>query len=98
MTDPLVALINPGVGKPWASIHAPMNLGVLASYARRNGVQVEIVDELAGQDVAVYLRSRRPDVVGLSSHRHGGTDKASPLPNRWYPRSIRSPPPGDTIC
>ena len=60
--------VNPGRGKPWASIHAPMQLGFLASYARQQGFCVTLADELAGQDVAARIAQETAGHRGLHSH------------------------------
>lgn len=62
-----VVLVNPGKHKPWASILPPMNLGYLASYLEKHGVEAYIVDELAGQDVEEVFECIRPDIVGITA-------------------------------
>jgi anaerobic magnesium-protoporphyrin IX monomethyl ester cyclase len=62
-----VLLVNPGQDKPWASILPPMNLGYLASYLEKHGVEVSIIDELAGQDVQEALERLQPDIVGITA-------------------------------
>lgn len=66
MTKPVV-LVNPGQNKPWASIHPPMNLGYIASYLEKHGVEIGIVDELAGQDVREAFKYFRPEIVGITA-------------------------------
>lgn len=63
-----VVLVNPGRQENrWASIHPPIHLGGIASYLEQNGVEVRIVDELAGQDVAESLSRLKPDIVGITA-------------------------------
>jgi anaerobic magnesium-protoporphyrin IX monomethyl ester cyclase len=61
-----VALINPG-SFSWASIHPPFNLGFIAAYLEKNGVEVEIIDELAGQNVEKALKRMKPDIAGVTA-------------------------------
>ncbi|MCG6551971.1 MAG: B12-binding domain-containing radical SAM protein [Candidatus Magnetominusculus sp. LBB02] len=60
------ALINPGTDPKYA-VQEPLNLGFLASHLLANGVEVRIIDELAGQDVAHELASYKPDIAGLTA-------------------------------
>lgn len=62
---PRVLLVNPG-GSSWASIHPPMHLGTIASFLLRDGVEVRIADENAGQDVARAIRDFDPAIVGIT--------------------------------
>lgn len=66
MAKPVV-LVNPGQNKQWASILPPINLGYIASYLEKNGVEVYIVDELAGQDVEKAFERLRPEIVGITA-------------------------------
>jgi len=45
-----VALIAPGKNEEFA-VQEPLNLGYIASYLEKNGIQVKIIDQLAGQNV-----------------------------------------------
>lgn len=60
------ALVNPGRNKALA-IHPPMNLGYIASYLEKYGVEVCIIDELAGQDVEEGLKAFRPEIAGITA-------------------------------
>ncbi|MFH0928963.1 MAG: radical SAM protein [Candidatus Aenigmatarchaeota archaeon] len=71
-----VALINPGLRKilgtkKLSSIgevaKAPLGLGFLASYLEKNGIEVFIVDEMAGDNVENKLKNINPDLIGLTS-------------------------------
>ncbi|MBF0487602.1 MAG: radical SAM protein [Nitrospirae bacterium] len=61
-----VALINPGTDQKYA-VQEPLNLGFLASFLQANGVDVIIIDELAGQDIARELELYKPDIAGLTA-------------------------------
>ena len=61
-----VALINPGKDKKYA-IQEPLNLGFIASYLEREGIDVAIIDELAGQDVKKELEKWQPDIAGITA-------------------------------
>ena len=60
-----VALINPAIGgmKPTTE---PLNLGYIAGYLEQNGIDVRIIDQLAGDDVGKEITVCRPDIVGIS--------------------------------
>ena len=62
-----VVLVNPGKNKPWASILPPMNLGYIASFLEKHGVETYIVDELAGQDIKKAFDTIQPDIVGITA-------------------------------
>lgn len=62
-----LALISPGYNNTWASTHPPINLGYIAANLEKNGVEVRIIDELAGQDIRHELKTFAPDVVGITS-------------------------------
>lgn len=61
-----VVLVNPGRGA-WASTHPPIHLGYIASYLEHHGVEVHILDELVGHDVAESLSRLRPEIVGITA-------------------------------
>jgi anaerobic magnesium-protoporphyrin IX monomethyl ester cyclase len=61
-----VALIQPGVGERFA-VCEPLNLGSIASYLEKNGVDVRIIDQLAGQNVEKEIKKYSPDVVGITA-------------------------------
>jgi len=60
-----VALIFPGKDKRYA-IQEPLNIGFLASYLEKHGVDVIIIDQLAGQDVKKEIEDFGPDIVGIT--------------------------------
>lgn len=60
------ALINPGINQKYA-VQEPLNLGFLASHLLANGIEVIIIDELAGQDVARLLQDYKPDIAGITA-------------------------------
>lgn len=64
-----VVLINPGQpgGDPRFSVTEPLNLGDMASYLEKHGVDVRIVDELAGDNVEAEVTELRPDVAGITA-------------------------------
>lgn len=70
-----VALINPGRDIRFA-MQEPLNLGFIASYLEKNGIDVKIIDELIGEDVKEHLKKFSPDIVGITS--------TTPLVHRAY--------------
>ncbi len=63
---PKVALINPGKDNNYAETE-PLSLGFIASYLEKNGVEVAIIDELAGQNVKREIEKWCPDIVGVTA-------------------------------
>jgi anaerobic magnesium-protoporphyrin IX monomethyl ester cyclase len=63
---PKVALINPGGNNRYA-ITEPLNLGFIASFLEKAGVEVKIIDELAGQNTEKEIKAWRPDIVGVTA-------------------------------
>jgi radical SAM superfamily enzyme YgiQ (UPF0313 family) len=61
-----VALVNPGRGRRW-TVSEPLNLGYIASYLKQNGMEVKIIDQLAGQDVNKEISAYVPDIVGITA-------------------------------
>lgn len=61
-----VALINPGKGLRFGT-HEPLHLGFIAAYLEEHGVEVRILDELAGQDIEKCLDDYRPDIAGITA-------------------------------
>lgn len=61
-----VVLINPGREERF-SVQEPLNLGFLASYLELSGVEVKIIDELAGDNVREELANFGPDLVGITA-------------------------------
>ncbi|MDD5254883.1 MAG: cobalamin-dependent protein, partial [Candidatus Omnitrophica bacterium] len=68
-----VALINPAVKGAGATVE-PLNLGYIAGYLEQNGIEVAIIDQLAGEDVFKEITRSRPDVVGVSCMTPMATD------------------------
>ena len=61
-----VALINPGKEQRFA-IAEPLNLGFIASYLEKHDVEVQIIDELAGQNVEKEVDRYSPNIVGITT-------------------------------
>jgi radical SAM superfamily enzyme YgiQ (UPF0313 family) len=61
-----VALINPTVEGIKAS-EVPLNLGYIAGYLEQNGIEVKIIDQMAGDDVSREINVYSPDIVGITS-------------------------------
>lgn len=61
-----VALINPGKNHPRFLITEPLNLGFIAGYLIKNGIEVKIIDELAGDNVEKEIEEYKPDIVGIT--------------------------------
>ncbi|MFZ3073446.1 MAG: radical SAM protein [Thermodesulfobacteriota bacterium] len=63
-----VVLVSPGSSqRSWASPHPPINVGYIAAYLEAHGVEVRIVDELAGQDAREAFLRLKPDIVGITA-------------------------------
>jgi radical SAM superfamily enzyme YgiQ (UPF0313 family) len=71
-----VALINPGLRSIFGTkklstigqvAKAPLSLGFLASYLEKNGIEVHIIDEMAGDNVENKLKNINPDLIGLTA-------------------------------
>ena len=62
-----VALISPGSEDPRFGVSEPLNLGYIASYLEKQGIEVIMVDEVAGQNVAQELSKFNPDIVGITA-------------------------------
>ncbi|OGR82150.1 MAG: hypothetical protein A3J74_09540 [Elusimicrobia bacterium RIFCSPHIGHO2_02_FULL_57_9] len=68
-----MALVNPGVvdvENSWLSSvtdSPPLGLMIIAAFLEKNGVEVNIIDEPAGDDVARQITAFSPDVVGIGS-------------------------------
>ena len=63
---PKIALINPGKDKQY-STQEPLNLGFLASYLIKYGIDVKIIDQLAGQKPQKEISKYNPDFVGITA-------------------------------
>jgi len=61
-----VALVNPGK-KEIFGLQEPLGLGFIASYLEKNGVDVKIVDELAGDNVVDEIENYKPHLVGVTA-------------------------------
>jgi len=61
-----IALINPGRDEQYA-VQEPLHLGFIAAYLELHGIEVCIIDELAGQDVVKELNRFRPDIAGITA-------------------------------
>jgi len=66
MRDVKVALVNPGRNIEYAATE-PLNLEYIASYLEKNGIEVKIIDELAGQNVEDEIKKYNPTIVGLTA-------------------------------
>jgi len=60
------ALINPGKNKQF-SMQEPLNIGFIAGFLEKHGVETKIIDELAGADVKKEVVKFMPDVVGITA-------------------------------
>ena len=63
---PKIALINPGKDKQY-STQEPLNLGFLASYLIKYGIDVKIIDQLAGQKPQKEIKKYNPDYIGITA-------------------------------
>jgi anaerobic magnesium-protoporphyrin IX monomethyl ester cyclase len=62
-----VALINPGKRARFDA-HEPLNIGFIAAVLEeKHGVEVKIIDELAGQDIELELDRFKPDFAGITA-------------------------------
>lgn len=59
-------LINPGK-KARFDAHEPLNIGCIAAVLEAHGVEVRIIDEVAGQDVAEELARFKPGFAGITA-------------------------------
>ena len=60
-----VMLVNPGVGEQY-STQEPLNLGFLASFLEKYGIEVRIADQIAGQNPKKEISKYNPDFVGIT--------------------------------
>jgi len=49
------------------AMQEPLNIGFIAGFLEKHGVEVKIIDELAGDNVARELDSFKPDIVGITA-------------------------------
>ena len=61
-----IALVNSGK-KYFPSAQEPLNLGVLAGFLLREGIDVKIIDQVAGHNVKKEIKKMNPDFVGITS-------------------------------
>ncbi|MFH1507248.1 MAG: radical SAM protein [Candidatus Omnitrophota bacterium] len=61
-----VALINPGRGGRFDA-HEPLQLGFIASSLIEKGVEVKIIDEVAGDNVELGIKDYKPDIAGITA-------------------------------
>lgn len=61
-----VALINPGKNQEFGD-NEPLSLACLAAYLNAGGIDVKIIDELAGDNVKEELEKYAPDLVGVTA-------------------------------
>ena len=60
-----VALINPAAKGTGATVE-PLNLGYIAGYLEQNGIEVRIIDQMAGDEVSRETAAFHPDIIGIS--------------------------------
>jgi len=64
-----VALVNPGTfWKGMVFVYEPIGLGYIASYLEKNGIEVKIIDEIAGQNVKKEIKKFNPNIVGITAN------------------------------
>lgn len=61
-----VALISPGVSARFAASE-PLNLAYIAAYLERHGIDVCIIDQLAGDNVREAILRYKPDIAGITA-------------------------------
>ncbi|MDD5255113.1 MAG: radical SAM protein, partial [Candidatus Omnitrophica bacterium] len=61
-----VAFINP-MAKGMKVTIEPLNLGYLAGYLELHGIEVKIIDQMAGDDIKKEISAYHPDIVGITS-------------------------------
>lgn len=49
------------------AVHEPLHLGFIAAYLLKHGIEVKIVDQLAGQNVRKEIKKFNPDIVGITA-------------------------------
>ncbi|MBI4656615.1 MAG: B12-binding domain-containing radical SAM protein, partial [Elusimicrobia bacterium] len=69
-------LINPGSECEIYSATEPLNLGFIAGYLEKNGVEVRIIDEMANENPIKMINELKPDMVGITA--------TTPLVTRAY--------------
>lgn len=61
-----VALINPGKRARFDA-HEPLNIGCIAAVLEQHGVEVRIIDEVAGQDIEAEIARFQPSIAGITA-------------------------------
>ncbi|MDD5255115.1 MAG: radical SAM protein [Candidatus Omnitrophica bacterium] len=64
-----IALINPSAKRVNAGVE-PLSLGYIAGYLEQNGIDVRIIDQVAGDDINRQINAYKPDIVGITSMAH----------------------------
>jgi len=59
-------LVNAGTNYEYG-VHEPLNLLVLAAYAKKFGHRVAIADEIAGENIFKKIKKLKPDFVGITA-------------------------------
>ena len=59
-------LVNAGTNYEYG-VHEPLNLLVLAAYAKKFGHEVFIADQIAGENIFKKIKRIRPDFVGITA-------------------------------
>lgn len=62
-----VALINPGLSRELA-MQEPLNLGFLATYLKKNNIDVKIIDEPSQQNFYKEIEEFKPDFAGFTAN------------------------------
>ncbi len=64
----MVKLVLVNAGKNYEyGVHEPLNLLVLAAYAKKFGHEVAIADQITGEDVFEKIKKLNPDFVGITA-------------------------------
>ncbi len=61
-----LVLVNAGTSYEYG-VHEPLNLLVLAAYAKKFGHEVAIADEIAGENIFKKIKRLKPDFVGITA-------------------------------
>ena len=61
-----LAIINPKA-KHMLNTNEPLNILVIAAYLKREGINIKILDEHAGDDVIEDIKDFKPDLVGFTA-------------------------------
>lgn len=63
---PKVTLINAGKSSRFA-VQEPLNLCYLAAYLEKHDIEVQIIDQLGGDNLEEQLEIQKPDIVGITA-------------------------------